>query len=166
MKPIYHGTLLALGIAVALSMPDVASFAAQADGGGQPASKPPASSPPRTTPQRDRVHDPAVQKDRLKDQDRDRDKDQDRDRDQDRDKDQDRDRDQDRSRDALQSGEQVFGWQLMTEAERNSYREQMRSLRTEQERERFRETHHQQMLERAKAQGVTLPPEPRPQQDR
>ena len=150
MKPIYHGTLLALGIAAALSVPDVVSFAAQADGGGQPAGKPPTSGAPRTAPQRDRVHDPAVQKDRQKDQDQDRD----------------RDKDQSRTQDALQSGERMFGWQLMTEAERNSYREQMRALRTEQEREQFRKTHHQQMLERAKAQGVTFPPEPRPQQNR
>lgn len=150
MNCVYNRVLLATGVAAVLLIPLSDSGAASIDGEGQQAGKPPASAPPRTTPQRDRLHDQAMQKDRLKDQDRD----------------QLRDKDQLRDRDALQSGEQVYGWQLMTEAERNTYREKMRSLHTEQEREQFRETHHQQMLERAKAQGVTLPPEPRPQKDR
>ena len=43
-----------------------------------------------------------------------------------------------------QTTERVYGWQLMTE----------------QERQQFREEHHKAMQERAKERGVTLPDEP------
>lgn len=58
--------------------------------------------------------------------------------------------------------EQVYGWQLMTQQERNEYQTKMRSLKTAEERERYREQHHKQMQERAKARGVTLPDMPGP----
>lgn len=54
----------------------------------------------------------------------------------------------------------VFGWQLMTASERAEFHERMRSLNTWQERQAFREEHHQRMLERARERGVSLPDEP------
>lgn len=54
----------------------------------------------------------------------------------------------------------IYGSQLMTQQERADYRARMRSLRTAQERERFRLEHHERMRERARARGVTLPDEP------
>lgn len=71
----------------------------------------------------------------------------------------DRTRDQDRLQDP------IYGSQLMTRQERMDYQAQMRTLKTEQEREAYRLAHHQRMQERAKVQGVTLPetpPNPRP----
>ena len=56
--------------------------------------------------------------------------------------------------------EQVYGWELMSAQERQQHQEKMRSFKTEQERERYRLEHHQQMLERAKQRGVTLPDSP------
>lgn len=48
----------------------------------------------------------------------------------------------------------------MTAQERNEYANRMRLLRTEEEREQFRKEHHEQMKERAKARGLTLPDDP------
>jgi len=88
--------------------------------------------------------------------------DQDRTRDQDRvqtpDKDQTRDQDRLRTRDKTQ--DQIYGSQLMTQEERNAYRNQMRNAKTAQEREQIRKEHHEQMKVRAKEKGVTLPDEP------
>lgn len=69
---------------------------------------------------------------------------------------QDRDqlRTQDRDRD------QIYGYQLMTPAERAQYRAHMRSLRTVREREEYRLQHHREMQERARQRGVALPDEP------
>jgi len=58
--------------------------------------------------------------------------------------------------------EQVFGWQLMTEQERNENRQRMRAAKTDQEREQIRAEHYAAMQVRAKEQGVTLPDEPLP----
>lgn len=58
--------------------------------------------------------------------------------------------------------EQVYGWQMMTEQERNEYMTHMQSLKTEQEREQYRAEHHKMMQERAKERGVTLPDMPGP----
>lgn len=74
------------------------------------------------------------------------------------DRDQTRDQLRDQTRDQTQSN--VYGWQLMTQQERAEYGARMRSLRTEQERERFRLEHHERMQERARARGITLPDEP------
>ncbi len=60
----------------------------------------------------------------------------------------------------LRTQDQVYGSQLMTQAERNEYRTKMRSLKTTQEREAFRVEHHKLMQERAQAKGITLPAEP------
>ena len=70
----------------------------------------------------------------------------------------DQDRDQDRDREELR--QRVYGWELMTDAERNEYRERMRNMRTDAEREAFRLEHHKQMQERARERGVTLPDVP------
>jgi hypothetical protein len=56
--------------------------------------------------------------------------------------------------------EQVYGSQLMTQEEQMAYRSKMRATKTTEEREQLRKEHHEQMQERAKARGVTLPDEP------
>jgi len=48
----------------------------------------------------------------------------------------------------------------MTDAERNEHRNQMRSLKTSQEREAYRLEHHKLMQERARVKGITLPEVP------
>lgn len=70
------------------------------------------------------------------------------------------DRLQDRDRLQTQDRDQIYGSQLMTPAERNSYRKQMRKLKTNQEREALRQQHHEQMQKRATERGVTLPATP------
>ena len=56
--------------------------------------------------------------------------------------------------------ERIYGSELMTEKERNEYRERMRSAKTEQDREKLRNEHHDGMLARAKERGVKIPDEP------
>ncbi|WP_027714295.1 hypothetical protein [Desulfuromonas sp. TF] len=56
--------------------------------------------------------------------------------------------------------EQIYGSQLMTPEERTDFSARMRAATTEEERERIRREHHEQMKERAKQQGITLPEEP------
>lgn len=51
----------------------------------------------------------------------------------------------------------VYGWQLMTEQERQEHREHMRSARSEAERSLIRLEHHRMMRDRAAEQGVMLP---------
>lgn len=68
---------------------------------------------------------------------------------QDRDMDQERDRDRDRDR------ERIYGYDLMTDAEREAYRERLRSF--EREREAFRLEHRRAMQDRARARGVPPP---------
>jgi hypothetical protein len=86
------------------------------------------------------------------------DQDRDRLRDQDRLQTPDQTRDQDRLR--TRDQDQIYGSQLMTQEERNVYRNRMRAAKTEQEREQIRNEHHEQMKVRAKEKGVTLPDEP------
>lgn len=57
-------------------------------------------------------------------------------------------------------GEQVYGSQIMTQQERLEYRNRMREATTQEEREQIRVQHHEQMRERAKERGVTLPEDP------
>ena len=52
--------------------------------------------------------------------------------------------------------ETIFGSQLMTVEERTAFRTQMQNATTEEERQKIRLEHRKQMLERAKAKGVTL----------
>ena len=54
----------------------------------------------------------------------------------------------------------IFGAQLMTQQERLEYRDRMRAARTQEERERIRNQHHEQMQVRAKERGATLPAVP------
>ncbi|HEX8776810.1 MAG TPA: hypothetical protein VF738_01725 [Rhodanobacter sp.] len=63
--------------------------------------------------------------------------------------------------DRLRDRDQIYGWQLMTPAERSEYRMKMRSLKTVQEREALRSQHHEEMQKRAQQRGVTLPDMPR-----
>jgi hypothetical protein len=63
---------------------------------------------------------------------------------------------------AVADEEPIYGYQLMTQQEREEHRLKMRSFRTEQEREAYRQEHHKRMQERAKEKGVTLPDEPMP----
>ncbi len=55
---------------------------------------------------------------------------------------------------------QVYGWDLMSEQERKEHQNKMRSLKTEQEREAYRQEHHKLMQDRAKAQGKAVPEMP------
>lgn len=59
-----------------------------------------------------------------------------------------------------QKEEPIYGSQLMTPQERAEHRAKMRAAKTAEEREQIRKEHHEQMKERAKARGVTLPDEP------
>lgn len=58
------------------------------------------------------------------------------------------------------TGMPMFGRQLMTPEEMAAQRARMRAATTTEERARIRAEHHQQMLERARERGVTLPEEP------
>jgi hypothetical protein len=59
-----------------------------------------------------------------------------------------------------QGKEQIYGSQLMSQEERTEYHSKMRAAKTDEERELLRKEHHQDMQERAKSRGVTLPDEP------
>lgn len=59
-------------------------------------------------------------------------------------------------------GTTVYGSQLMTPQERQAYRMQMRSARTQEERMQIRASHHAAMQARAKERGLTLPDMPPP----
>lgn len=63
---------------------------------------------------------------------------------------------------AQAKSEPIYGSQLMSKQERDQYRQRMRDAQTAQERDRIRQEHHEQMKERAKAQGKTLPDGPPP----
>lgn len=54
----------------------------------------------------------------------------------------------------------IYGSQLMTQQERIEYRNQMRTLRTQEERNAFRLEHHKRMQERAAERGLSLPDSP------
>ncbi len=56
--------------------------------------------------------------------------------------------------------DRIYGSQLMTREERLEYQNRMRELKTQQEREQFRQEHHAKMQERAKERGLKLPDEP------
>lgn len=61
---------------------------------------------------------------------------------------------------AAQEQQQVYGWQLMSQQERNEYQEKMRHMKTNEERERFRMEHHEMMRKRAEERGMKLPDKP------
>lgn len=60
-----------------------------------------------------------------------------------------------------QKSEPIYGYRMMTDPERDEYREKMRNARTAEDRQSIRDEHHQQMQARAKERGVTLPDAPR-----
>ncbi|MCW5664971.1 MAG: hypothetical protein KIT35_14125 [Piscinibacter sp.] len=53
------------------------------------------------------------------------------------------------------------GWAMMTPAERTAHRDRMWSFKTEGECRAYLEQHHQQMAERAKERGRSVPANPR-----
>lgn len=53
-------------------------------------------------------------------------------------------------------GAQAFGYQLMTPAERDEWRQKMNAAKTPEERTKLRSEHHAQMMQRADEQGVAL----------
>lgn len=69
-----------------------------------------------------------------------------------------REQEQERTRAALPDNEPVYGWEMMTNEEREQHRTQMRNATTEQERERLRQENHRRMEERARERGKTLAP--------
>jgi len=58
-------------------------------------------------------------------------------------------------------GRQAYGWQLMTQQEREQHRMKMQSMETREEREAYRKEQHEMMEQRAKERGITLPDDPR-----
>jgi hypothetical protein len=70
------------------------------------------------------------------------------------------DKDQLHTQDQTKTQDQIYGSQLMTEKERNEYRNRMRSAKTVQEQEQIRAEHHKSMQVRAKERGVTIPDVP------
>ncbi|GAB4513553.1 MAG: hypothetical protein Tsb0026_18320 [Sulfuricaulis sp.] len=72
----------------------------------------------------------------------------------------DQDRDRLQKQDQARDQDQIYGSQLMTQQERNEYRNRMRAAKTQQEREQIRKEHHEQMKVRAQEKGMTLPDEP------
>lgn len=70
--------------------------------------------------------------------------------------------DQETAREKVQNQTQlqIYGSQLMTQQERIEYRARMRAAKTAGERQQIRKEHHEQMQERAKAKGLTLPDAP------
>ena len=59
-----------------------------------------------------------------------------------------------------QAQAQIYGSQLMTDAERIKYQSKIRSLKTDKERDAFRSEHHEKMKVLATEKGVTLPAVP------
>ncbi|MHB1184353.1 MAG: hypothetical protein ACYC4A_06605 [Desulfobulbia bacterium] len=68
--------------------------------------------------------------------------------------------DQVRAQQQIQTQEQIYGSQMMTQQEREEYRLKMRAAKTVGEREKLRKEHHERMKTLAKERGVTLPDEP------
>jgi 1,2-phenylacetyl-CoA epoxidase catalytic subunit len=67
--------------------------------------------------------------------------------------------DKTRDQGRLQAQDRVYGSQLMTQQERNEYGALMNAARTGKERDQIRQAHQEQMQERAKQRGMTLPDE-------
>jgi hypothetical protein len=58
---------------------------------------------------------------------------------------------------ATPKSEPIYGYRMMSDQERNEYRERMRTARSGQERQAIRDEHRKLMEARAKERGVTLP---------
>ena len=61
---------------------------------------------------------------------------------------------------AIAADQDIYGYQLMTPAERTAHRDKMRQAKTAEEREQIRAAHHAEMQIRAKQKGLTLPDMP------
>jgi hypothetical protein len=61
--------------------------------------------------------------------------------------------------------EPIYGYGMMTDAERNEFRGKMRNAKSEQERQSLRDDHRKAMEARAKERGVTLPEQRGPRSD-
>jgi len=61
---------------------------------------------------------------------------------------------------AKDSEDFVYGRQLMTKQELVEHRAKMHSMKTRQEREAYRQKHHERMKKRAQEKGVVLPERP------
>ena len=61
---------------------------------------------------------------------------------------------------ATEDEQTIYGWQLMTEQERNEFRTKMGAMQTEEERQALRYEHHERMKVRAREMGVDLSDEP------
>lgn len=130
--------------ASALALVSMASFAGQGQGPGGGANA-------DRTQQADR--------DRAYDRDRMLDRDQDRDKERDGDRDQDRDQDRIHLQDPSSIGDRdIYGGDLMTDAERTHYRNEMGKTESVQAREQFQMQHEKKMQERALKQGKDLVP--------
>lgn len=68
---------------------------------------------------------------------------------------------QDQTRETLRD-QDMYGYQMMTPAERDEYRARMRAARTNEEMERLRAEHHERMVQRARERGIALPDAPPP----
>ncbi len=54
----------------------------------------------------------------------------------------------------------IYGSQLMTDSERTAFRARMWAAQSDEERNRIRAEHHEEMKKRAQARGMTLPDMP------
>ncbi|HET6804995.1 MAG TPA: hypothetical protein VFH59_06060 [Frateuria sp.] len=133
---------LACGVALVLCAAPSAQAWQSRGGGGQRAGNPPAAQRGPTMRDRTTMHDRDMMRDRDRGMDRTR------------------DMDRDRASGRMDDGSMMYGWQLMTPAERTTYREKMRTLKTRREREALRTQHHQEMQQRARDRGVQLPDMP------
>lgn len=61
---------------------------------------------------------------------------------------------------AAAAQEPIYGSQLMTPYERSEYRRKMQQADTAAEREQIRQGHHDDMQQRAREKGMTLPQQP------
>lgn len=52
--------------------------------------------------------------------------------------------------------EGIYGWQLMSPAERQAYRQNIRKLKSHKEREAYRKQHHEKMRKRAAEMGIDI----------
>lgn len=68
--------------------------------------------------------------------------------------------DNEMSRDRLETQQQVQGRQLMTQQEREEFRNKMRSANSAEERQQIQKEHHERMKLRAKERGLSMPNDP------
>ena len=134
-----YAATISIVAALTLALTSLSVSAGQGRGGG---GKPGATRPP-----------PPMQQDRIPDRDRTRDQTQL------EEPDRDRDRDRIHQKDAaeIKDGD-IYGAALMTEKERNQYRNQISEAKSEQAREQIQSRHEQAMRDRAMQQGKDLGP--------